>query len=584
MSSLNALSSAEALTFFDPEGQHLPLRMARLPQARVVWVNQRVMSQDPAFAMCGSTLDDYRAHLLRSCAFAVTDQLSENEEVAIGVADRYGGIGIGRNGGSGRAVVLNGYHVKGVGRTPLVSVLTEAGHASGGAYLEECVRETIFSELIAAEYPGGAVPTLAIIDTGLVQWWDVDAGPLPERRCLLVRPAFVRPAHFERAAGFIAADPTDGYADARRVDHAFRVAKTLWGRDALSAAYQKLWSTWAEQLAYGFIHRLPHGGDSTSNIAMDGSLLDFGATTATPSWARISLNWGSPPIGEGMFYLVKAVNDHAAMLGRELDPAYLSPEGIRKPIAMAAQVYQRVMLREILRLAGLTRSLAERMVQEEPGVVGILGRLLSHYRREQFAIFDGTPRPRIPWDQGRLWSDDSPSHWRPLRDCLLAWIGKSDSTKCEQAIGYSVFRGQDRPALYHESIKKELYEHLEHRLKGHALCQESLDHLINGVVCLHRRDGIHEPVDAIPVGFARCSTAGYALFQDLEDSRWFAIPEWRAETSAPGIAFDETRLPLREVTEDTIVFDDAAIPSFHGTVSVYATCRLPYVHGELVDR
>lgn len=571
MSSLNALSSAEARAFFNPEGQHFPLSMARLPQARVVWVNQRVMRQDPAFTTCGGTLDDYQAHLLRSCAYVVADRPSENEEAVIGVADRYGGIRIGHNGGSGRAVVVNGYHVKGVGRTPLVSVLTEAGHASGGAYLEECVRETIFSELIAAEYPGGAVPTLAIIDTGLVQWWHVDAGPLPERRCLLVRPAFVRPAHFERAAGFIAADPTDGYADARRVDHAFRVAKTLWGRDALSATYGKLWSMWAEQLAYGFIHRLPHGGDSTSNIAMDGSLLDFGATTATPSWARISLTWGSPPTGEGMFYLVKAVKDHAAMLGRELDPAYLSPEGIRTTIAMAAQVYQRVMLREMLRLAGLTRSLAARMVQEEPGVVGILGRLLSHYRREQFAIFDGTPAPRVPWDQARLWSDDSPVHWRPLRDCVLAWIERSGSMKREQAVGYAVFRGQDRPALYHESIKKALYDHLEHRLQGEALGQESLDRLIDSWVCRHRRDGIHEPAGTIPVGFARCATAGYALFQNLEDGQRFAVPEWSAESSTPGMIRDETRHSLRKVTEDTLVFDDPGIPDFHGTVSVCAT-------------
>lgn len=571
MSSLNALSPAEASAFFDPTSQHLPLSMSRLPQARVVWVNQRVMRMDPGFAECGGTLDDYRAHLLRSCAYVVTDQPSGNEEAAIGVADRYGGTGIGRNGGSGRAVVINGYHVKGVGRTPLVSVLADESHASGGAYLEECVRETIFSELVAAEYPGGSVPTLAIIDTGLVQWWDADAGPLPERRCLLVRPAFVRPAHFERAAGFIATDPADGYADARRVDHAFRVAKTLWGRDALNAAYQKLWSAWAEQLAYGFVHRLPHGGDSTSNIAMDGSLLDFGATTATPSWARISLTWGSPPTGDGMFYLVNAIKGHAFMLGREVDPAYLSPEGIRKTIAATAQAYQRVMLREMLRVAGLMRPLAERMLQEEPGVVRILGRLLTHYRREQFAIFDGTPSPRVPWDQALLWSDDPPPHWRPLRDCLLAWVERFGIVGRVQVAGCSVFRGQDRPALYHESIKKELYEHLEHRLKGHALCQESLDHLINGVVCRHRRDGIHEPVGAIPVGFARCSTAGYALFQDLENSRWFAIPEWRAETSALGIPFGETRVPLREVTEDTIVFDDAAIPSFHGTVSVYAT-------------
>ncbi len=571
MPRLNALSPKEAEVFFDPQGQHLPLSMRRFPQARVIWVNQRVMRQDPAFDACGSTLADYSAHLLRSCAYAVTDQPPEDEEAVIGVADRYGGIGIGHNGGSGRAVIVNGYHVKGVGRTPLVSVLTEEAHASGGAYLEECVREAIFSELVAAEFPEGAVPALAIIDTGLVQWWNEDAGPRPERRCLLVRPAFVRPAHFERAAGYIAADPTDGYADARRVDHAFRITKTLWGHDALLTTYQKFWLAWAEQLAYGFIHRLPHGGDSTSNIAMDGSLLDFGGMTATPSWARISLMWGSPPSGEGMFYLAQAVKSHAASLGREVDPAWISLEMVAKTIATASHRYQWVVLREMLRLAGLTRSLAERMIQEEPMVVRILGRLLTHYRREQFTIFDGTPSPRTSWDQALLWSDVPPSHWRPLRDCVQAWIERSGNVDRTQVAGCSVFRGQDRPALYREFIKKELYNHLERRLKGNALCQDSLDRLIAEWVCRHRRDSACEPGGATPVGFARHATAGYALFRSLDDDRWFAISEWSTQSSAPGVAGDEPHLPLREITEGTMVFDDAAIPDFHGTVSVCTT-------------
>jgi len=571
MSRLSALSSREAEAFFDPQGQHLALSMRRFPQARVIWVNQRVMREDPAFDACGGTLARYSAHLLRSCAYAVTDQSPEDEETIIGVADRYGGIGIGHNGGSGRAVVVNGYHVKGVGRTPLVSVLTDEAHASGGAYLEECVREAIFSELVAAEFPGGAVPTLAIIDTGLVQWWDEDAGPRPERCCLLVRPASVRPAHFERAAGYIAADPTDGYADARRVDHAFRVAKALWGQEALLATYQKFWLAWAEQLAYGFIHRLPHGGDSTSNIAMDGSLLDFGGTTATPSWARISLMWGSPPTGEGMVYLAQAVKSHAAALGREVDPAWISPGMIAKTIATAAQGYQWVVLREMLRLAGLTRSMAARMIQEEPKIVRILDRLLAHYRGEQFAIFDGTPSPRTPWDQALLWLDDPPAHWRPLRDCVLAWIERSGNMDRMQVTGYSVFRGQDRSALYRESIKKALYDHLECRLKGDALCQESLDHLIAQWVCRHRRDSACEPARAIPVGFARHATAGYALFRSLDDDRWFAMLEWSAEPVPPRAAGDEARFPLQEVTEDTMVFDDAAIPKFHGAVSVCTT-------------
>jgi len=562
MRNLSALSRAESQAFFHTEGQHVPLQLCRLPDARMVWVNQRVMRQDPAFIACGGTLATYSDYLLQACAYVIATE-DTGDSLAIGVADRYGGRGIGHNGGSGRAVVVNGYHVKGVGRTPLIGTITDEAHASGGAYLEECVRETIFAELAAAEFPGGTIPTLAIIDTGLVQVWQEDHGPRPERRCLLIRPSFVRPAHFERAPSYISIDPRDGYVDSQRVRHAFQTATELWGHDSLPAIYEKFWLTWSEQLAYAFAHRLPHGGDSTSNIALDGQLLDFGAMTAIPSWARISLKWSGPPAGESLYYLVQAVRSHAIFLGRYVDATLATPEAIGCALNAVVQRYQAALLREMLRLAGLTRPQAESLLQAEPAVSRLLGRLMTHYRREQFTLFEGTPSPRIPWDIERLWSSEPPTHWLLLRDFLmekrdlLSECGRVDHELWAERVK---LRSRSRPALYRARIKRELYLTLELHMAGVALNQNSLDRLIAETVCQNRRDSHIEPNDAIPIGFARGATASYALFRSLDTDACFAMQEWQSELGEPLNPGEKMRkFSVSELVEDKVVFDDASL-------------------------
>ncbi len=51
--------------------------------------------------------------------------------------DRYGGAGLARNGGSGRAAMTQGWLIKGVGRTPLVSVASDPIHATGRSTLSD---------------------------------------------------------------------------------------------------------------------------------------------------------------------------------------------------------------------------------------------------------------------------------------------------------------------------------------------------------------------------------------------------------------------------------------------------------------
>jgi hypothetical protein len=106
------MSASIAAEFLDAQHGHLTVPLEPLVDAQVLWVNPRAAMVDPAWA-CAGNEHEYKRHLLRCCGFMIKRMGTGDD--ADGLVDRYGGIGIGRNGGSGRAAVLNGYHVKGVG-------------------------------------------------------------------------------------------------------------------------------------------------------------------------------------------------------------------------------------------------------------------------------------------------------------------------------------------------------------------------------------------------------------------------------------------------------------------------------------
>src|SRR5579864_2830773 len=113
-------SKLDLAEIISAETGHVKLPMSRLKDARVLWVNPRAPSEDPNYGALGDHAS-YESYLLENCAFTLTDPAAGTPDT-FGVADCYGGAGIGSNGGSGRAVFLNGYHVKGIGRTPLVGI------------------------------------------------------------------------------------------------------------------------------------------------------------------------------------------------------------------------------------------------------------------------------------------------------------------------------------------------------------------------------------------------------------------------------------------------------------------------------
>lgn len=506
---------------------HVPMAMKRLTDARVVWINGRVPIARTSRAEAADGAGD--EDLLARYAFVadVNGNPSLNaQDAPLGHADRYGGAGLANNGGSGRAVVLNGRHVKGIGRTPLIGAGTDEAHASGGAYLEEVVRESMLAEIAAAEFPWGAVRTRAIIDTGLRVVWDEDQGPRPERRCLMVRPAVLRPGHFERAIGHRSAHPNEGAADAERVAAMFRAVVDRWGAAQVVRTFDALAPRWAQQAAYGFVHRLTHGAYTSSNLALDGALLDFGAMRSLPSWARCSVMLGMPPTGDELHVLQAAL----ASLGLAVDKALPPPSGMpayaQRASAMARRAYHGTLRVEALRLAGLARAQARRVLEGPvgPRLVHEINRCVAHGRQEQIDLFEETPQPRLDWGFDQLWGAEPPQALRGLRDAIEAALSPSPAER-DALRRRNALRARTRAELFSNTLKPTLYAQVERELEGERLTPQTLSALIDGYVLRNRRDSRHDPEDAVPLGFAVTADASYALFEPILGGEPFALRE-----------------------------------------------------------
>jgi uncharacterized protein YdiU (UPF0061 family) len=454
-------NDAEIEMLFGAKSGHVPIHLRRANEARILWSNETALARDPRCVGGSSSNNEYTHHILERCAYVAAADMPHGKAGGdiVGYADRYGGRGIGRNGGSGRSAIINGYHVKGIGRTPLIGAEADLAHASGGAYLEECVREAIFSEVVARTFPHAAVPTLAIIDTGLVQVWDTENGPKTERRTLLVRPCFVRPAHFQRATGFNSPNAKEGAEDRMRVERFFIHATAVLGHAGLRASLSSFGERWAEQMAHSFVFRFPHGSNTTSNIALDGGLVDFGAMTAVPSWANVITMLREQPFRSQFGVIAGALQDLSYYVGRYLDPHFTSADAIHELIQNAKKQYQKSVICSVLQFCGADKILPTTN-DDLMHAWKIIEKLIAHYQSTTLDFYDELPDAIALWDIAAIWNSDAADHLKPLQELLLSLtpLPKRAMAKDRLAI-----HSHPTPNLYRQVAKRSIYEALEMR-------------------------------------------------------------------------------------------------------------------------
>jgi hypothetical protein len=334
-------------------------------------------------------------------------------------ADRYGGIGVGRGGGSGRCSVWGELQTKGVGVTPLVAENPDRFHRTGTMTLVEAGLEAIFGSVFERCLPFSAIPVEAVVLTGgtFVPGYTHD----PTERCmraLVLRRFALRPAHFLRNLQFGKGHVPAGSVAPGWSNDAFRVMQAM---DALPAALcgasnqpgvncdgvadglSEMARRLAWQAAASFAKRLPHGAMTCSNVALNGAYLDFGLSDFIPGYARSA----TPP-----FWMDSRL-EHTAHIRTLVALAdhyskYRAPTRRDAPLPpeRLVEVYQmnfdRRLAIEMLKMTGITEDMALACEDVLLGdFIRVINDIMMRGNGERFVRFSGsmmdgqpTPAPR----------------------------------------------------------------------------------------------------------------------------------------------------------------------------------------------
>jgi hypothetical protein len=263
--------------------------------------------KSPELLWSGHGLDqDQMVNAYSFCAPLSNDEaaLFSSESVS-SKSERYGGAGIGVNGGGVRCSNFNNGSVKGVGAGDLGGTGAPYWHSYGGASLRECIKEIIWSKLFQVALPFGAVESCALLgmSSTVPIRYKTEHGESNSRRVLLVRPEFLRLAHFLPASYF---RPSKLFS-AQNVNDEVRTANALANLTTISVValgaqktmapietLAELFRRYAMQSASSRAKRLIHGAISPSNIALDGRQLDFGMCSSVSTHGRFIIARGNP--------------------------------------------------------------------------------------------------------------------------------------------------------------------------------------------------------------------------------------------------------------------------------------------------
>jgi hypothetical protein len=260
-------------------------------------------------------------------AFIASSHTGCSAGATYALAERYGGDGLGRNGGGARCGVVAGIQIKGVGRNPLASRGTDYYHSYGGASLKEAALDAIWGEVAEVALPHGGVRCLGVVATGTnvpVKYPSTQESDVAPRAIYFRKPA-LRMGHLLRAAYF---DSETGYIEGGIADNIRTQATIRWWLDPsqqssvegvlspakadrieiASTRIKECLLKHAAQLAAARVKRLMHGSLTGSNICLDGRWIDFVSSSAISDFGPVVIPRGSPDFLHEEDLIFRALN------------------------------------------------------------------------------------------------------------------------------------------------------------------------------------------------------------------------------------------------------------------------------------
>lgn len=295
---------------------YVPFTAHHFRRASVIWLNERYWCERGLDLGDTAVAGDLAHQLLARFGASTIGDFDDDDTYLVTAvtlhADRYGGTFGHSHGGSGRAGTAGPFNAKGVGATPLCDPDANWYHSHGCMWLEEAVREAIFSEVCWRAFPWRSNPVVAIIDTG-ENVREAD-GTVGARRAIAVRPAALRVSHLERNIlfGTAGTPDSDQYLDFLRtgevIGHVRQVGLSALGGAGAAGAHgadaggdttllATVMARICSQAGFGRAHRLFHGDYLSSNICITGALVDFGAFRGVEDWRRLTWEENALPFG-----------------------------------------------------------------------------------------------------------------------------------------------------------------------------------------------------------------------------------------------------------------------------------------------
>lgn len=420
-------------------------------------------------------------------------------------ADRYGAPGgTPDHGGSGRCGIAGSFNAKGIGPTPLVAEHADWYHAHGCMWLEEALREAVLSEVACAEFPFGAIPVIAVICIHDVHHRkDGSAEPI---RAIIVRPNFIRPAHFERSILFGAGgfESSPQYLDSIRTGDAVRAfCEHSTGSTSLNVktrTLREMLEKIAIQIGFGWAHRLFHGGYFSSNITIDGELVDFGSFRSLPSWQRAFTVSSTAPFGNELDALSPMISSLAFYFAKYGDSSNQIHD-LREIQSHLVRTAQSAFGRACIDAMGAS----DRSETEQAEILRVISEYFRYQQMRVVDYFAGEHKRKAEWvfeafvdgpSTETTAEDPSGAMTATLSQLLMNGCFVTPDGEATQMVAAKRWL-RPRRLIYRENLARVIEYMLRRTETTSADFAQKVDALVLGVVSRSRRHWPGFPTDAL---------------------------------------------------------------------------------------
>ena len=365
-----------------PKEAYVKFKAKRLKNAKVIWINFELLRElGIKFPKEGMTAE-FEERLLDLFAYMVP-QASDSpddfiEKFVTLYADRYGGLGIVDNGGSGRGAVHGPVSVKNIGQTPLVGKMIPFDHRHGGGSIKEAFQEASWGEIANQDLKYGANRVLFILDTGTFTVWPDGSR---ERRSIIVRENPLRPAHYIVAKLFnpdqvdenLVSEPKRMKQVLKKIldglpkNYSLADESQMPVNQVLQRRLDDLLERLAEQIGMAFAKKIFHGAIASSNIEVSGRYLDYASVTSLPGYVKMKGNSPNFPVSTEEYRWLENLYLELYQTLEKYWPSFRKEDFIAPNMMnmKLANKYNYFRSKELIKMMGFPSQIVENLVESE---------------------------------------------------------------------------------------------------------------------------------------------------------------------------------------------------------------------------